>query len=236
MRLDKFICKSTSLTKNQAIEFINRGRVLVNDMVVVVESAQVHENNTVALDNKVLTLRPFRYLLIHKPANTLCSNVDENYPSLLNMIDIEKPEELHIAGRLDADTTGLVLVTDDGRWSFEITRPEKQCRKVYRVQLSKPIAPTASTDFSNGILLQGEQKPTRPAQLEIISEREILLTITEGKYHQVKRMFKAIGNRVVALHREKVGQVTLDIPEGQWRHLTHKEVSSFNLNKKIMTL
>jgi len=231
MRLDKFICKSTQLTKSDAVACIHGSNVLVNGIAVLDASAQVHENNTITLNGQLLITRPFRYLMIHKRANTICSNVDETYPSLFSELDIEHTSELHVAGRLDADTTGLVLVTDDGRWSFAIIRPDKHCEKVYRVGLSRVITPDQINDlvqqFSTGLQLQGETSLTRPAQLEVLNSKEALLTITEGKFHQVKRMFAAVGNRVVNLHREKIGEVSLDIEEGAWRYLTAEEVASF---------
>ncbi|UPR56618.1 pseudouridine synthase [Vibrio sp. ED004] len=228
MRLDKYLCKSTDLTKPEAIERIHNGELSVNGEVVLDESTQVHESNTILLSGDVLTLRAFRYILMHKPAGTICSNIDEVYPSLFNYLEVDNASELHIAGRLDADTTGLVLITDDGRWSFNITLPTKSCKKVYRVTLSRDIKDDVAHKFKVGVQLQGEKNPTRPAELEVISPKEVLLTITEGKFHQVKRMFAAVGNRVVGLHREQIGDVSLDVEEGQWRYLTEDEVSSFS--------
>jgi 16S rRNA pseudouridine516 synthase len=124
MRLDRFICKSTELLRYDAIQLIHSGEVFVNGVVVRNEAVQVHENNDVSLNGQKLAARAFRYILINKPANILCSNVDGVYPSLFSLIDVERPSELHIAGRLDADTTGLVLITDDGRWTFAITSPD----------------------------------------------------------------------------------------------------------------
>ena len=231
MRLDKFVCKSTDLTKSNAVQRIHDSDVLVNGVAVVDESAQVHENNQITLNGELLTARPFRYLMIHKPANTICSNVDEAYPSLFTGLGIERTSELHVAGRLDADTTGLVLVTDDGRWSFDIIRPTKHCKKVYVVGLSRTIAEDQVNNlieqFATGLQLQGEAQLTRSAQLELISEKTVRLTITEGKFHQVKRMFAAVGFRVVKLHREKIGEIALDIEMGAWRYLTETEVGSF---------
>lgn len=226
MRLDKFICKSTAFTKAQAIAYIDQGDVTVNGDVITEIATQVHENNNVTLAGEVLSPRPFRYLLMHKPANTICSNIDEVYPSLFNYLDIERPQELHIVGRLDADTTGLVLVTDDGRWSFNITSPSKLCTKVYRVKLRQSIDLNAKQLFAQGIKLQGETQLTAPATLTIINEKLVLLAITEGKFHQVKRMFASIGNKVIGLHRETIGSVTLDVNEGQWRYLTIDEIKA----------
>ena len=228
MRLDKFVCKSTVLTKPEAVELIKAGKVTVNGAIEVNEATQVHENNDLRLNGDILKARDFRYIIMHKPAGTICSNIDEAYPSLFNHLSVENPSELHIAGRLDADTTGMVLITDDGRWSFNITSPNKECSKVYRVNLSKDIALDATEKFKAGIKLQGEQNLTRPAALEVLTAREVLLTITEGKFHQVKRMFSAIGNKVISLHRESIGNVKLDVEEGQWRYLTPKEIKTLS--------
>lgn len=227
MRLDKFICKSTELTRNEATRVIRTGTVIVNDEVITNETAQVHENNVITLNGQKLKARSSRYIMMHKPIDTICSNVDEAYPSLFNYIDIDKASGLHIAGRLDADTTGLVLITDDGRWSFNIISPDKQCKKVYRVGLRDVITDGLALKFENGVQLQGETRLTLPAKLNIINPKEVFLTITEGKFHQIKRMFAAVGNRVVSLHREKIGEINLDIEVGQWRYLTEDEVNLF---------
>lgn len=241
MRLDKFICKSTQFTKQQAITAIESGEITVNEQVIKSVATQVHENNIIKHNDKILTARPFRYLLMHKPSNFVCSNVDEVYPSVLNLLNcstinsdhraeqiVEQSSELHIAGRLDADTTGLILVTDDGRWTFNITLPNNACKKVYRVGLSRVFKAEIIDQFKQGIQLQGESKLTLPASVEQVNEKEVLLTITEGKFHQVKRMFAAVGNRVVSLHRQQIGCVTLDVKVGKWRYLTPLEIESFN--------
>ena len=231
MRLDRFVCKSTQFMKNEVLQLIHAGEVLVNDEVIINEATQVHENNKITLNGQRLKTRPFRYLLMHKPIDSICSNIDENYPSLFNLLDIENASELHIAGRLDADTSGLVLISDDGRWTFEIISPSKNCKKVYRVGLTRAISEDVVHKFKLGIQLQGETKPTLPAELTIITPTEVLLSLTEGKFHQVKRMFKAVGNKVISLHREKIGSITLDVALGQWRHLTIDEVNSFTPRK-----
>ena len=228
MRLDKFVCKSTELSKAEALQRIHAGDLSVNGETITDEAVQVHENNAIELDGVKLKTRAFRYILMHKPAGTVCSNVDDVYPSLFNQLNIDRVSELHIAGRLDVDTTGLVLITDDGRWSYNITVPDKLCNKVYRVGLSRPIADDVAEKFAKGILLQGEEALTLPAILECTAEKEALLTITEGKFHQVKRMFAAVGNRVNVLHREQIGQISLDVDEGEWRYLSADEVQSFN--------
>ncbi len=233
MRLDKFICKSTALTRTEAKKLLKRGEVCVNGEVIKNPAQQVHENNTIAIDGQLLTARSSRYIMLNKPMDFICSNVDEVYPSLLHLLDVDKAFDLHIAGRLDADTTGLVLITDDGRWSHNIISPKKACTKTYRVWLRDNIVgeqqPVLIEQFVQGIQLHGEKNLTRPAQLNIVNENQVLLTITEGKYHQVKRMFAAVGNKVVGLHREQIGKVKLDenLALGQWRFLTPEEILVF---------
>ena len=231
MRLDKFICKSTELTRSEAKKLLKMGDVRVNGEIIKNAAAQVHENNSVTVNGESLTARSSRYIMMHKPVDTICSNVDEVYPSLLHYIEIDKAFDLHIAGRLDADTTGLVLITDDGRWSHNIISPKKNCAKVYRVNLRNEITTEKSAElierFKCGLQLQGESQLTLPAVLEILSEKQVLLTITEGKYHQVKRMFAAVGNKVVGLHRQQIGEINLDVELGEWRYLSDDEVNSF---------
>jgi len=243
MRLDKFICKSTELTRTEAKKMLKSGEVRVNGEVAKNAAMQVHENNTITIDGQQLTARGSRYYILHKVVDSICSNVDEVYPSVLNFIEVDKAFDLHIAGRLDADTTGLVLITDDGRWSHNVISPKKQCQKTYRVWLRTEIDDERLADlitrFEQGLQLQGEDSLTRPAiltrvaQEDLVDEQsyrsEVLLTITEGKYHQVKRMFAAIGNRVIGLHREQIGGIKLaGLAPGDWRELTEDEIALFS--------
>ncbi|MEW6991364.1 pseudouridine synthase [Colwelliaceae bacterium 6441] len=228
MRLDKFICKSTELTRTEAKKLLKSGKVRVNDQISKDAAMQVHENNEITVAGQRLTARQSRYIMLHKPLDTICSNVDEGYPSLFHLIDVDRAFDMHVAGRLDADTTGLVLITDDGRWSHNIISPKKQCEKVYRVWLRDNIQEGSAEKFVKGVQLQGETSLTLPAKLDVIDDKEVLLTITEGKYHQVKRMFAAIGNKVVGLHREQIGIVKLaELPLGEWRYLSDEEVNAF---------
>jgi 16S rRNA pseudouridine516 synthase len=245
MRLDKFICKSTELTRNEAKKLLKSGEVRVNGEIAKNSAMQVHENNSITVNGQELTARTSRYFMLHKVVDSICSNVDEVYPSVLNFIDVDKAFDLHIAGRLDADTTGLVLITDDGRWSHNVISPKKDCEKTYRVWLRNAIPANKADElidtFKQGIQLQGESSLTRPAALALVTNsdisdkeynkefKEVLLTITEGKYHQVKRMFAAVGNRVVGLHREQIGAIELgDLAPGEWRSLTAEEISLFS--------
>ncbi|MFQ6370908.1 16S rRNA pseudouridine(516) synthase RsuA [Shewanella sp. YIC-542] len=228
VRLDKFICDATGLTRSLAKKALHRGEVKVDNCLVKDPGFKVEPQMTVTLDDAALTLPGTRYLMLHKPQGILCSTQDEDYPCVLSLLDIPRADILHIAGRLDVDTTGLVLLTDDGQWSHCVTSPKKTCHKRYRVQLAEPIGDDVALQFANGVQLHGERELTRPAVLQVLSATEVLLTISEGKYHQVKRMFAAVGNKVIGLHREAVGEIELDaqLAPGDWRHLTEAEIAS----------
>ncbi|HEY5715173.1 MAG TPA: 16S rRNA pseudouridine(516) synthase RsuA [Psychromonas sp.] len=228
MRLDKYICESTTMTRSQAKKVISQGRITGSGSPIRNSAYKVLDNEQICFDGKLISLRSSRYIMLNKPKDFICSTVDEQLPSILNLIKVDKREQLFIAGRLDADTTGLTLLTDDGQWSHKVTSPRRNCHKRYRVSLAQPVEQSAITLFQEGIQLKNENAPCLPARLEILTENEVLLTINEGKYHQVKRMFAAIGNHVVELHREKIGQIELDanLALGEWRYLSADEANS----------
>ncbi|PID43158.1 MAG: 16S rRNA pseudouridine(516) synthase [Gammaproteobacteria bacterium] len=227
MRLDKFITGSTSHSRSQIKRCIGKGQVTVNGKTTTDPSLPVSKDTIVTLnDHKIDCARP-RYIMLNKPEGYICSTEDEFHPGVLQLIDIENRDKLHIAGRLDVDTTGLVLITDDGQWSHRITSPKKHCRKVYQATLAEPIKKEAIAIFKKGILLKNEERCTLPAELLIHDDHHVQLTIEEGKYHQVKRMFAATGNKVTALHRIKIGNIALDqsLQPGEWRYLATSEAT-----------
>ncbi|UYM14624.1 16S rRNA pseudouridine(516) synthase RsuA [Endozoicomonas euniceicola] len=228
MRLDKYLCESTELSRAEAKRLLRGGEVTCNGKVIKTGSFKVPEAAEVRIEGNLLSLRGPRYIMLNKPVDFISSTADDDYPSVLNLLDIDKVSTLHIAGRLDVDTTGLLLITDDGQWSHKLMSPKKVCGKRYRVELADPIQDSAIEAFAKGVELRNEKAVTKPSTLEILSPTEVLLTITEGKYHQVKRMFAALGNKVVGLHRERVGQIELDekLAPGEWRYLTEVEIDS----------
>jgi 16S rRNA pseudouridine516 synthase len=230
MRLDKYLVQATDLSRSQAQHAVRSGRVtvagqLVRDPSLHLDLAPGH--GVVRLDGDLVAVRGPRYFILHKPAGYVCAARDARHPTVLELLPLAERDGLHIAGRLDRDTTGLVLLTDDGNWSHRVTSPRHRCAKCYRVGLADPLHPTDVGRLEAGLQLHGDKHPTRPARVERLGERELLLTLDEGRYHQVKRMFGALGNRVLSLHRERVGSLVLDpvaLPEGQYRALTTAEV------------
>ncbi|MCC0089317.1 16S rRNA pseudouridine(516) synthase RsuA [Aeromonas veronii] len=230
MRLDKFLCDCSDLTRSLAGKLIRQGEVMVDGIVVKQPAFHINEQSQIEFDGVLLTLEQRnRYFMLHKPEGYVCSNEDPDHPTVFFLMDEPAMGKLHVVGRLDLDTTGLVLVTDDGQWSHRITSPRHECAKTYHVWLADPVSPDAIALFAEGVYLRNETDKTRPAQLEILGEREARLTIHEGKYHQVKRMFASIGNKVVGLHRERVGGLTLDedLAPGEYRELTAEEIALF---------
>lgn len=229
MRLDKFVCDCTGLTRSQAGKLIRQGEILLNGVLCKQPSQQIKDTDSVLHDGVPLALTGPRYILLHKPAGYVCSTDDPDHNTVFVLLDEPNGDKLHTVGRLDLDTTGLLLITDDGQWSHKISSPKHQCAKTYRAWLADPVEDSAIALFAEGVMLRGEKDLTKPAQLEIVSPTECLLTIHEGRYHQVKRMFAALGNKVVRLHRERVGSLQLDdgLAEGEYRFLSADEVASF---------
>lgn len=228
MRLDKFISNSTDHSRKAVRQLLRDGRVHVDGIPAGDPGQHIHPGQRVTLDAMPIVAPGARYFMLHKPAGYVCATKDSQHPTVLDLLDEPNKERLQIAGRLDIDTTGLVLITDDGPWNHAVTSPRRECRKIYRVKTADPIPEDAAKRFARGMLLDGERQRTRPARLDLLGSHGALLAIHEGKYHQVKRMFGALGNRVVALHREAIGDVALDpaLVEGHYRPLTPGEVAS----------
>jgi len=229
MRLDRYLSHATGLTRSQAQRAIRGGEVTVDGAPVRDPGFHVAEAAAVAFDAGAVAPPHARYLMLHKPAGYVCAARDDRDPTVLGLIDLPRAETLHIAGRLDLDTTGLVLLTDDGAWSHRVTAPRHKFPKTYYVELAAPLTDEARAQLARGVFLHEEKRRCLPALVQPVTTQACRLIITEGKYHQVKRMFAAVGNHVTALHRERIGAVVLDpdLPEGGYRELTTEERASF---------
>ena len=228
MRLDKYIAQTTDLSRALVKVALKNKRVTVNGLLMKDASLHLSPADVVQLDGEVLRPAGARYFMLHKPVGYICATTDSHHSTVLDLLDEPNKQALHIAGRLDIDTTGLVLVTDDGPWNHRVTSPRRECGKTYCVTLADDLVSDAREKLLAGIQLNNEKQLTKPAALERLSARQVRLTISEGKYHQVKRMFAALNNRVVALHRECIGDIRLDaeLGVGEYRPLTAAEISS----------
>jgi 16S rRNA pseudouridine516 synthase len=191
------------------------GEVLYADDVV--------SHDTIRVDGEVLDPPQGLLLMLHKPLGVTCSTKDPGrvvYDLLPPRFRLRNPA-LSTVGRLDRDTSGLLLLTDDGQLLHRIIAPKSKLPKVYRATLAEDLRGDEAAVFASGtLMLENEKTPLLPAELEAIDARNARLTLHEGRYHQARRMFAAVGNRVVALHRERIGGLGLgDLPEGEWRIL-----------------
>ncbi len=226
MRLDKLISNSTSFTRSQAKFAIRGGKVKIDGVVAKNAAQQVTDESNVEYMGVAINKAQPRYIMFNKPIGVVCANKDKDHATVFDSLFLPRQDTLHVAGRLDLDTTGLVLITDDGQWLHRITSPKHNHKKVYLVELDSPITENQIRILSEGVQLKKEKKRSLPAEIEIIEDQKIRMTISEGKYHQVKRMLAAVGNHVVTLHREKIAHIELDedLAEGQWRELIETEI------------
>ena len=225
MRLDRFVSHAAGLSRSQARALIRRGDILLDGRPVTDAGRQVGDAQRVERAGATLALPEPLYLMLNKPCGVLSATSDSAQQTVLSLLPATLAARVHLVGRLDKETSGLLLLTDDGRWSHQLTSPNHHCPKTYIAQLAEPLIDDAERRLAQGLLLRNEKAPLRPAALQRLDDSRVEITITEGRYHQVRRMFAALGNRVVTLHRQRIGGLTLDdrLRPGQWRALTPAE-------------
>lgn len=229
MRLDYFLAHAAGFTRKEAKSAVAGRRVTVNGEPVLKANHKVPDDATICLDGEKVVLEGPRYYMFFKPKDAVCATEDADHRTVLDCLPDNIRKDLKIVGRLDKDTTGLLLLTTDGDWLHRITSPKRECGKTYLVDLAMDISDSDIEQLVQGVQLHGESHLTRPATVTRHSSRQISLTISEGKYHQVKRMLAAVGNRVIDLHRTQIGGVALDaaLRSGEFRPLTASEIASF---------
>ena len=229
MKLSRFLYHHTSHGKNDVRRILAAGRVTVDGKVERDSQSDIGDFTQVTLDDRVLRDTSAVYLMLNKPAGYLSATVDDEHRTVMELIDT--PETLHIAGRLDRASTGLLILTNDGKWSRRLTEPKEGVPKVYEVTTAEPITKETAMRFQQGIYFAYEDLTTQPAELQILSAQRAQITIYEGRYHQIKRMFHAVGNRITSLHRLSMGAIQLDesLTPGQSRNLTQQEIESVSL-------
>lgn len=227
MRVDRFLSNLPRFNRQQVRRLLVERRVTVDGVAVSDPHHEVREFSRVGVDDEVLQAgKPARYFMLHKPQGCVSATSDPQHPTVLDLLDVADKGELHIAGRLDFNTTGLMLITNDGQWSRRLTQPQTKLPKVYLVQTEQDIGPEYAITFAAGLYFAFEDLTTQPATLELLGSRTARLSIVEGRYHQVKRMFGHFDNKVIGLHRERMGALVLDalLAPGEFRALTDDEI------------
>jgi len=229
MKLVRLIANLGYGSRKQVATMFRQGRITAADGAVLYADDQV-EHDQVRVDGDPLDPPQGLVLMLHKPVGVTCSTRDPGrlvYDLLPPRYRLRSPA-LSTVGRLDRDTSGLLLLTDDGALLHRSISPRSKLPKVYEVALAQPLRGDETERFASGaLMLESEQTPLLPASLEIVTPTQARLTLHEGRYHQVRRMFAAVGNHVVALHRSRVGGLALDgLEEGRWRRLYPPDIAS----------
>jgi 16S rRNA pseudouridine516 synthase len=246
-RLDRFIGQQCAVSRRDVRLMLAKKRVVVDGVFATDIEQIIDKFSYICLDGQVLQKNTAHYLMLHKPIGVVSATKDEKHQTVIELLDKSDStnlnghsnansnadcsvdcnyDELHIVGRLDLNTSGLMLLTNDSRWSSHLTSPENKIIKKYLVTLEKPLTAEYISAFAQGMYFGFEDITTLPAKLEIISDYVAEVSLMEGRYHQIKRMFGRFQNPVVALHRLSIGNLTLDpaLVVGASRELSSAEV------------
>ena len=229
IRLDKLLATAGIGTRSEVKGLIRKGQVTVNDEICKKADEKIEtETDRVAVNGREISYSKYEYHLLHKPAGCVSATKDNVHPTVMDYIPSDRKSELFPVGRLDLDTEGLLLITNDGEMAHYLLSPGRHVPKTYYARINGNVTQADADAFAQGVDI-GEDKPTLPASLQILTTgemSEIELTICEGKFHQVKRMFQAVGKEVVYLKRISMGSPILDetLPAGKSRRLTQKEI------------
>ncbi len=231
IRLDKFLCEAGAGSRSEVKLLIKKRRVTINGAVAKAPETKVDEkNDQVALDAQPLSYEKFVYYMLHKPAGVVTATRDNHEKTVMELLKDAPGKDLFPAGRLDKDTEGLLLITNDGALSHRLLSPAKHVDKTYLVRTKAPVTDEMRRRLEEGVDI-GDEKPTLPAKTELTEDGGLLLTVTEGRFHQVKRMLSAVGNEVVYLKRLSMGPLVLDgaLSKGEYRALTPEEKAALGI-------
>lgn len=230
MRIDKFISRALQLSRKDARDVIKSGRVKIGSRIALKNDWEVNGED-VYLDNNRIDFKEFYYLMLNKPKGYLSATKDKNYKCVLDLITGYEKANLFMVGRLDIDTVGLLILTNDGVLAHKLTSPKKECKKKYYVEVEGKFCESDISILKEGLdLYDGKGKPyhSKEAILEIIDENKAYITITEGKYHEIKKMCLKLNKEVTYLKRVMMGELVLDdaLKEGEYRELTLDEIET----------
>lgn len=233
MRLDKYLAEMGVGTRQEVKKQIRQGKAAVNGTVVKAADTKIDEtSDEVTISGRNISYVSYEYYMLNKPAGVVSATEDRRDTTVIDLIKEKKRKDLFPVGRLDKDTEGLLLITNDGDLAHRLLAPKKHVDKVYYAKIDGMVTEEDVKRFAEGINIGAEEEEmTRPAKLDIMKsaeESEIRLTIHEGKFHQVKRMFLAVGKEVTYLKRERMGTLCLDenLKPGEYRLLTEEEIEN----------
>ncbi len=234
MRLDKFLCEMGVGTRSEVKAYLKKGQVTVNGEIIKKPEVKIDENaDKICFMGNKLFYEAVQYFLLNKPAGCVTATRDKLSETVMSYLPENARDDLFPVGRLDKDTEGLLLITNDGALAHELLSPKKHVDKTYFAAIDGKVKEEHILKFANGVDI-GDEELTMPAKLKILTSGEISeieLTIQEGRFHQVKRMFEAIGTKVTYLKRISMGPLTLDgLQPGEVRKLTDEEI--FNLKNR----
>jgi len=227
-RLDRFISTQTGINRKDVKPLLARGRVMVDGTVARDIQQVIHQFTHVVMDGQVLQAHTPYYFMMNKPQGAVSATKDRQHPTVIELMKNKDRIDLHIAGRLDFNSSGLLLLTNDGRWSRNLFTPESKIPKRYRVTVEKPLTEDYIRAFAKGMYFDYEGIITRPAKLDIVSEFIAEVSLVEGRYHQIKRMFGRFRNPVLKLQRVSIGSLLLDpaLEPGHYRSLSPWELKN----------
>ena len=228
VRLDKYLAQAGIGTRSEVKKLIRSGRVFLGGEAAKRPEDKIEEGMEVFVDGERVNYSEYEYYMLYKPAGCVTATEDAQAKTVMDYIPAERRRNLSPVGRLDKDTEGLLLLTDDGALNHRLLAPGKHVPKTYYAKIDGTVTEREVTLFAEGLEI-GEKKPTAPAILKILhssEQSEIRVTITEGKFHQIKRMFHAVGMEVLYLKRLSMGTLQLDetLAPGAWRKLTESEI------------
>ena len=226
MRLDRWLANQPCFNRAKAQQLLAQGRIAVDGQVCRDGLHEVGRFQQIDLDQQPLqAAQTARYYLLHKPRGVVSATRHSQHKTVIDLLQVPQTEELHLAGRLDLNTSGLLLISNDGLWTRRLTLPRSRLAKHYWLRTEQPIDPACVSDFARGLLLEGDPRPTLPATLHLLDSHSARLALHEGRHHQIKRMFACYHNPVRDLHREAIGSLQLgDLPYASWRELSSEEV------------
>lgn len=231
MRLDKYLADMGIGTRAEVKKLIRQGKIAVDGTVVKSPEAKIDVNkNQVTCGGEPISYETFEYYMLNKPAGVVSATTDAKDKTVIDLIETKKRKDLFPVGRLDKDTEGLLLITNDGELAHRLLSPKKHVDKVYYAKVEGIVTKEDQRVFAEGVSLGGDEM-AKPAELEILASdeiSEIRLTIQEGKFHQVKRMFESVGKKVIYLKRLSMGTLVLDenLALGEYRTLTKEEIEA----------